>query len=149
MLGEPGEVLPGRVDLGEVDDHLDAGLEQRLGVGRHLERQVEPGDLAQVEPGVVRVDGGHQLELGVVGHRPAHGATHAPACAEHTDASAVMRPRPYCVSRRADDGPVRRRRASPGDGGERRSSSSNGPTTDSTLGAAEHPAAAPGARRRR
>ena len=47
-------------------------------------------------PGVVRVDRGDQLELGIVGDRLAHGRAHAPAGAEHPDPD--HRRRGYCAA---------------------------------------------------
>ena len=79
------QVLAGGVDLGEVDDHVDLGVEQGLGAGGQLQRQVEAG-----RPGAGRARRGtgrrrDQLEVGVVGDRLAHRGAHAPAGAEHTD----------------------------------------------------------------
>ena len=84
-VGQPGQVLAGRVDLGEVDGHVDPGIEHRLGAGRHLQGQVDADHLAQVEPGVERIDGHGQLELGVVRDGLAHRGAHASACPEDTD----------------------------------------------------------------
>ena len=70
---------------GEVDDHLGAGLHQRLGGGRHLEVRVDVGDPAQVDAGVQRVDRGDELEVGVGLDGLAHGAAHAPCRAEDPD----------------------------------------------------------------
>ena len=67
--------------------------------------QVEAGDLPQVEARVVRVGRGDQLEVGVGGHRPADGAAHPAACAEHADPQ-----RHQSSSRRR---PGHRRRAAP------------------------------------
>ena len=52
---------------------------------RDVEVAVDLGGHAQVEAGVLRVDGRDQLELGVGDHRLAHRATHAPGRAEHPD----------------------------------------------------------------
>jgi hypothetical protein len=43
-------------------------------------------DLVEVDAGVVRVDGGDELELGVVDDGLADGPAHAPTGSEHTDA---------------------------------------------------------------
>ena len=42
-------------------------------------------ELPEVDAGVQRVDRGHELELGVVEHRPADRGAHAARRAEHTD----------------------------------------------------------------
>ena len=63
-----------------------ASLERR-GVGRDLEVGLStPGDLPQVEAGVVRVDGGDQLEVGVGRDGPAHRGAHPAAGPEDPDA---------------------------------------------------------------
>src|SRR5690606_34620215 len=87
VLGHPLEVAPGRLDDREVDDDLGPDLEQDGGVGRDVEvGDVDARDLAEVEPRVVGVDGGHQLELGVAGHGPAHRAAHPAPGPEHSHA---------------------------------------------------------------
>ena len=52
------------------------GVGERAGVTGHLQAGVDP-TLAQVEPGVHRVDRGDQLELGIVEHRA---GTPSPPC---------------------------------------------------------------------
>ena len=134
--GQPGQVGPGRLDLGEVHGHVHARVEQRLGSGGHRQVQVHPGDLAQIEAHVERVDHGHQLEVGIGHHRPAHLGAHPAAGAEdahsHHGASLVVRlgPAPAGPIRRPERGrrPGRRRWPAPG---RRRS---NGPTTDKVAG---------------
>ena len=81
-----------RGDHGEVDRHLGPGIAQRLGLGRDLEVLVDAVHLAQVDAGVERVDGGHQLEVGIVAHRLAHGGAHPPARTEHSHAHHGARP---------------------------------------------------------
>ena len=95
-----------------------------LDVAGHLQaRRSDAGHLAQVDPGQRGVDGGHQLELGVVGDGPAHLAAHPPAGAEHPDSHAWPNPTDGAgAPGRAAAPPVR-----PGGHG---ASGSNGPTTD-------------------
>ncbi len=92
LFREPDEVLPGGVDLGEVDRHLGAGLVQCLGPGGHLQVLVDPGHLAQVDAGVERIDRRDELELGIVAHRLAHGRAHPATGAEHSYAHHGARP---------------------------------------------------------
>jgi hypothetical protein len=85
VLGHPGQVLPRRLHVGEVDHHLRAGVGERLRARGEPEVGVHLGDLAQVEPGVVGIDGSHELELGVVGHRLADRGAHPSRRTEHPD----------------------------------------------------------------
>ena len=66
------------------------GVEQRLGVGDDLEVATStPATWRRSSPAWMRVDGGHQLEVGVGDHGPAHRAAHAPARPEHPTRSAM------------------------------------------------------------
>ena len=85
VVGAPREVVAGGVDHGEVDRDLGAGVGERVGAGATSAGRAVDAELAQVDARVMRVDGGDELELGVVEHRLAHRGAHAPACAEHTD----------------------------------------------------------------
>ena len=84
VVGAPRDVLAGGVEHGEVDRDLGAGVGQRTGMAGHLQAGVD-AVLAQVEPGVHRVDGGDELELGIGEHGAAHGGAHASGRTEHTD----------------------------------------------------------------
>ena len=72
VRGAPPHVLDRRVGHREVDGHLGArrarGRSTSLG---HLESgRVGAGHLAEIDPGQGRVDGGHQLELGILRRPP-------------------------------------------------------------------------------
>src|SRR5918996_1579627 len=79
VLGRPGEVGPGGVQGREVHDNLGVDGQQRRRIGVDVHVGVDAGGVPQVEARVVRIDGAHQLELGVFGNGPAHGAPHAPS----------------------------------------------------------------------
>ena len=67
-------------------------------------------------PGVVRIDGGDELELGVVEHRLADRGAHAPAGAEHADSdhrASRLTVRRRAMVRRGDRGRPRRGCACP------------------------------------
>ena len=82
----PGQGPAGGAGLGEVDRHRHARFGQRLEVaGDRQRRDPAPGHLAEVGTGRPRVDGGHQLEVLGLGHRPADLLAHAPIGAHHTD----------------------------------------------------------------
>ena len=70
---------------GEVDDDLGPGVDEGRRVRRDVQVAVDPSRVAQVEPGVQRIDRGDELELGVAEHRLAHGGAHAARRAEHPD----------------------------------------------------------------
>ena len=86
VLGAPAQVGAGRVELGEVDDHLDAGVEQRLGVGGDVEvGTATPVTLRRSIPAWWGSTAPARVEFRIVGHRAAHRAAHPPAGAEHPD----------------------------------------------------------------
>src|SRR5581483_4460772 len=86
VLRTPPEVLLGRLQHGEVDHHLNAGVGQPLVVGAdHEAGHVEADRLAEVKAGVVRIDGGDQVELGVVDDHLADRRAHAAGGAEDPD----------------------------------------------------------------
>src|SRR5437588_142655 len=86
VLGAPAQVLLGRLQHGEVDHDLDASVGQALCVGRdHQARHVEADGLAQVEAGVMGIDGGDQLEVGLSDDQLAHRGAHAPRGTEAAD----------------------------------------------------------------
>ena len=58
---------------------------ERVGARRDLDARAADAELPEVDTGVMRVDRGDQLELGVVDDRAADGRAHAPAGAEHAD----------------------------------------------------------------
>src|SRR5262249_40382892 len=82
-LGQPRQRHPGGGGDGEVDDDVDVGCRQSL--------QLAPDEHAAGDDvaAVVRVDGGHEVEVGVAGHRLAHRAPHAPPGADDADADRV------------------------------------------------------------
>src|SRR5437660_4187539 len=86
VLRVPREVLLGRLQHGEVDHDLDAGVLEAVVVRRdHEAGHVEADGLTQVEAGVVGVDGGHELQVGIAHDRLAHGGAHAPGRTEDAD----------------------------------------------------------------
>lgn len=56
-----------------------------LGPPGDLEVRADPGDGTQRLASCARIDGGDEVELGVVGHGPAHRGPHAARGAEHAD----------------------------------------------------------------
>ena len=78
-------LLAGRLEVGEVDDDLGAGVDERGGVGGDVQVAVDAGGVTEVETGVQRVDRGDELELGVAEDGLAHGGAHAACRAEHPD----------------------------------------------------------------
>ena len=85
VVGAPREVLASAVDHGEVDRDLGAGVEEHVGIRCHVDAGATDTELPEVDACVVRVDRGHELELGVVDDRAADRGTHAAAGAEHAD----------------------------------------------------------------
>jgi hypothetical protein len=83
--GEPVQVRLRRLLDGEVDGDVDrAGVEALGGRADHdVAEGLVPGDLPQLEAGVVGVDGGDQLELVVAGHGRTHRGAHPTTGAEH------------------------------------------------------------------
>src|SRR5207302_2308281 len=99
---------------GEVHHNVDSHPLEAVGVGQdHQPGHVDSRGLAQVEPGVVGIDGCDQLELVVACHRLAHGGAHAARCTEHANPDRHV----TVVELRADPP---------------KASSSKGPTTAST-----------------
>jgi hypothetical protein len=103
MLGAPFEVLPSRVEDREVDCHLGVGVAQRLWARGHLEAGPVDPHLVEVDAGVMRVDRGHELELGIVDDGLADVLTHSPTGPENADsdhALLLLRRRPRLVQQR-------------------------------------------------
>ena len=134
----PVQVLPGRLDPVKSTATSAPASRERLAAPHDLEPgDDDAGDLSEVEPGVVRVDRRHQVE--VVGRRPPP-RTRSPPCARpprtrrpgcRTRLGRVPAPpatahgelrRPGRTVRRRPDGRLRH---------ARRASSSKGPTTAS------------------
>ena len=78
----PTDVLPGRVEHGEVDRDLGAGDLELMGFGR------EP-DCTRVGTRVHRVDRGDKLHVGGFVDGATHSRSHPPAGTEHTDPNHV------------------------------------------------------------
>ena len=80
VVGAPAGVGAGGVERGEVDGHLDAASAMTSAIGGD-------GDARRPPRRRGRIDGGHQLEIGVAGHRRAHRGPHAAAGPEdpHAD----------------------------------------------------------------
>ena len=72
---------------GEVDGDVDVLGVEALGARADLDgvEALVPGDLAQVEPGVVGIDGGDQLQVGVGSDGGADRGSHPSAGAEDGD----------------------------------------------------------------
>ena len=88
VLGEVAQVFAGRVDVREVDGHLGLGPQQRVGRRTHLDvERLDLGDLADVEPGVERIDRRDELEAVIAGNGLAHGDAHAATGAENAHAN--------------------------------------------------------------
>src|SRR5690606_691164 len=88
LLGTPGEVQSGGVEVGEVDHHGRC-LGEVLGSSGYLDVEGYTGDAAERLTGRARVDGGHQFQCGIVGHRPTDGGTHLPGGPEDADRDAI------------------------------------------------------------
>ena len=90
---EPVEVLLRRVPHGEVHGYVHRSTVQALGAGADLDggQDLVPGHLPEVEPGVVGIDRGHQLQVGIGGDRRANRGPHPTAGAEHGDTQAHVR----------------------------------------------------------
>ncbi len=83
LAGQPEQVRSCRFEMGEVDGHVDPGVEEGVRALGDLPGAVDPRDLTQVEPGVVRIDCGNQLQSRIGVDRGADGAPHAPPGPEH------------------------------------------------------------------
>ena len=91
VVRAPPQVGAGRVEVGEVDRDLGAGLGQRIGIGRHDQPgHVDADRFPQVGSGLLGVDRRHQLELGIGGHGLAHGCAHAARRPEDTDSHGTL-----------------------------------------------------------
>jgi len=62
--------------------------------GGHLEAGAMETDLVEVDPGVMRVDGGYEVELGIIDDGLAHALAHSPTGPEHADPNHVSVPSP-------------------------------------------------------
>ena len=111
VLGGEGEVLARRVGDGEVDDHLRAGVDERVGRRGHLEvrcRRRRPG--AGRCPRACGSTAATSSSVGVGRDGLAHRATHAPCRAEHPHPDHVARPEAHAGRRRRRHRIARRRR---------------------------------------
>src|SRR5262249_44411335 len=81
----PFQVLACCFEHREVDSHLRPRVGQRLGCRRDVQPRAVETDLIEVDAGVLRVDRGDEVELGIVDDRLADGPAHPPACPEHPD----------------------------------------------------------------
>jgi hypothetical protein len=99
VVGTPFEVVPGRVEDREVDRHLGVGVAQCLWRCRHLEARAVEAHLVEVDTRVMRVDGGDELELGIVDDGLTHVLAHSPTGAQNANPDHEER-----VSRRSPAG---------------------------------------------
>src|SRR5690606_13399942 len=77
-LGGERERSARHLEHREVDDHLRTGVDQLVQGAGDAQVAVDLGHGPQVEPGVLGVDGGHQLEVVVGDDGLADGPAHAP-----------------------------------------------------------------------
>jgi hypothetical protein len=70
----------------EVDDDIDAGIDERLTIARNLKRQITTCHLMHVETGMMRIDSSHQLEKGIGVDRTTNRAAHSATGTKDSDA---------------------------------------------------------------
>jgi hypothetical protein len=112
MFGKPQKIRPSRFKVGEIDNDVDLGIEERLTIGSHLERLVTPGDLTHSKAGVLRVYRSNKLEPRVAIDRAAHRASHLSTSTEDSDSqrheSKLAAGEPFKCSRSISEGSNRR-----------------------------------------
>ena len=91
VVGTPTEVLARGLEHGEVDRDLGPGVGERVRDTQDLQTGCGDAELGEVDPDVERVDGGDEVELGIVEHRLADGLAHAATGAEHAHSGHAAR----------------------------------------------------------
>ena len=61
MLGQPQKIGASGLEVREIDNHVDLGIEKCLAVGGDLEWTIAAGDLTHIEACVMWVDCSNKL----------------------------------------------------------------------------------------
>ena len=112
MFSKPKEIRPRCLKMGEIDNDVDLGIEERLTIGSNLKWLVATGDLTHSKTGVLRIYCSHKLKFGVAIDRTAHRASHLSTSTEDSDSqrheSKLAAGEPFKRSRSISEGSNRR-----------------------------------------